>query len=263
MSQPGSKISVGLSHRELPNKAYISTRTFDTVNAGSGGATSGSGTLYLYTTSLNAQYQTVGALNKNALATTTNCPAGRVVHANGKVLIPGVNPGGGSGVNPSTGGGSSTPNPLPFPMIGVYDPVSGLNGYINPQDSTWAAYDASLSAFYDDGRSNPATLLGGQGAEPRMAPTVNATSSGTTVAGVANIGAGHAGVITIGAATAPTVITVTATDSTPSSVILLTLQSTAGTQQLRITDQSVVGTFVITPSAALAAGDTIRYLIIN
>lgn len=249
MSQPGSKISQGKSYRELPNKAYQSTRAFN----------SGSGALFTYSTTVNSNLQTVGSLVVNTASSAANCPAGRVVHANGKVLIPGAYPGGGVGVNPATGSGSTTPNPLPFPMIGVYDPVSGLNGYINPQDPTWAAYDASLSAFYDNAGA-PATSLAGQGAEPRFGPVVNVSSTGTTTTGAADIAAGRVGLITI--ANAPTVITVTASEVTASSVIFLTLQAATATTVIRITSQTA-GQFVITPSAALAAADTIRYLIVN
>jgi hypothetical protein len=50
-------------------------------------------------------------------------------------------------------------------MVGVYDPVSGLNGYINLQDTTWAPYDATLGAVYDLGTANPDSTLGGDGAD--------------------------------------------------------------------------------------------------
>lgn len=273
MSQPASKISVGLSHRELPNRAYISTRTFDTANAGSGGATSGSGTLYLYTTSLNAQFQTVGGLSKNALATTTNCPAGRVVHANGKMLIPGVHPGGGPGVNPATGSGTTTPATLPFPMIGVYDPVSGLNGYINPQDSTWALYDASLVAFYDNA-GTPDSVLAGQGSEPRYGRVF---IGDTTVANPAavNISSARTGIITFAAGSTPaTTLVVSSTEVSTSSVIMLTFgkSNATGTNAAVNAFVSAISpgtSFTITftnatsVATAPAVADRISFIIIN
>ncbi len=250
MSQPGSKIASGLSHRELPNKAYQSTRAFAT----------GAGALYTYSTSLNGNYQTVGSLVLNTGNSAANCPVNRVLHANGKVLIPGVNPGGGVGVSPVTGTGSTTPNPLPFPMIGVYDPVSGLNGYINPQDPTWAVYDATLSAFYDDGRSAPSSTLGGQGAEPRVAAAFVGSQTGTTPTFAT--GTAHAGALTLtdGSVTA---ITVTNTEVTASSIILVTLRSATSTVVLRVSAVTAGTSFVITPSAALAAGDIVYFQIIN
>ena len=252
MSQPGSKISVGLSHRELPNKAYISTRAFN----------SGAGALYSYSTSLNGNYQTVGSLVLNTGLTAANSPAGRVVHANGKVLIPGVNPGGGVGVSPVTGGGSSTPSPLPFPMIGVYDPVTGLNGYINPTDSTWAEYSASLAAFYDNA-ANPDAVLGGQGAEPRYGRAF--AGAATTTTPTFATGTARVGLLTCTTASV-TEITVTNSEVNSNSVILLTLQNAsiaAGTGAPSLRVQSInSGNFVIR-CAALAAGDVIHFLIIN
>jgi hypothetical protein len=249
MSQPGSKISVGLSHRELPNKAYQSTRAFN----------SGAGALYTYTRSLNGNYQTVGSLNINAGSTANNCPIRRVVHANGKVLIPGVHPGGGAGVSPATGTGSTTPNPLPFPMIGVYDPVSGLNGYINPQDSTWAEYSASLSAFYDDGRTSADSVLGGQGAEPRFG-RVFAGAASVGPAATVDIGSAHTGTIASADAATTTSIVVTSADVTASSIVLLTMQgATASARVSALTN----GSFTITPSAALGASDKVHFVIIN
>jgi hypothetical protein len=248
MSQPGSKISQGNSYRELPNKAYQSTRAFN----------SGSGALFTYSTTVNSNLQTVGSLVVNTASSAANCPAGRVVHANGKVLIPGVNPGGGVGVSPATGSGSTTPNPLPFPMIGVYDPVSGLNGYINPHDPTWAAYDASLSAFYNNA-GTPATTLAGQGAEPRFG-AVFIGSAGTTTPSFST-GTAHAGLLTCTTGSV-TAITVLNTSVTASSVILVTLQG-AGTAALRVSAITAGTSFVVTPSAALSANDVIHFLIVN
>lgn len=259
MAQPGSKISQGLSYRELPNKAYQSTRAFNT----------GTGALYTYSTSLNGNFQTVGSLVVNTASSALNCPTGRVVHANGKVLIPGVHVGGGAGVNPATGSGSTTPATLPFPMVGVYDPVSGLNGYINPQDNTWAAYDATLSAFYDN-TATPGTTLGGQGAEPRFGSVF--VGSGTGNPSAVNIGGAHTGVITIGG-TPGTTMVVSSSSIASSSIVMLTLGKTAGSTNA-VTNASVTsitpgvsftvsffsGTSVLT---APAATDTLNFIIVN
>jgi hypothetical protein len=159
MAQPSSKISPLGNYREQPNKAYISTRPFDSNS-------NTTGTLFTYSTSLNGNFQTVGSLQFNTNATAPNCPRGRLLHLNGKMLIPGVHPGGAAGVNPSTGSTTGgTPATLPFPLVGVYDPVSGLNGYINPQDTTWGSYDATLGATYDLGLANPDSTLAGNGTD--------------------------------------------------------------------------------------------------
>lgn len=253
MSAPASLISPLTNYKQQPNKAYQSTRAFAT----------GGGALFSYSTSLNGSYQTVGTLTLNPSNSAANCPVNRVVHANGKVLIPGVNPGGGSGsgaVTPVDGSAATTPNPLPFPLIGVYDPVSGLNGYINPQDPTWAAYDATMPANYDSGLSSVTSTLGGQGAEPRFAAVFIGSQTGTTPAFAT--GLAHAGLLTCTTASV-TAITVTNSSVTASSVILVTLRSATSTAVLRVSALTAGISFVITPSAALAAGDIIHFTIIN
>lgn len=231
MAQPSSKISPLGNYREQPNKAYISTRLFDS-------ASNPLGTLYTYSTSLNGNFQTVGSLQFNTNATAANCPARRVVHANGKVLIPGVHPGGGAGKDPSSlnavNTNTSTPTTLPFPLVGVYDPVSGLNGYINVQDSSWAVYDVTLGATYDLGLANPDNTLGGDGVdldEPVTAAAIIAslsTSNGLTSATVtaANITFGSlaVGQTIVGSAGVPASTTITAiTPSNSSGTITYTL----------------------------------------
>jgi hypothetical protein len=256
MSAPASYINPNANYKQQPNKAYQSTRAFAT----------GGGALFSYSTSLNGSYQTVGTLTLNPSNSAANCPVNRVLHANGKVLIPGVNPGGGSGsgaVTPVDGSAATTPNPLPFPLIGVYDPVSGLNGYINPQNSTWAVYDATMPANYDSGLSSVTSTLGGQGAEPRFANTFFGSSSGNSAAATVNISSSHTGVITV-PGTSVTALTVTSAEVTTSSIVLLTLQSPAPTASLAISTISN-GSFIIRPSAALTAGggDLIHYIIVN
>jgi hypothetical protein len=144
-------------------------------------------------------------------------------------------------------------------MIGVYDPVTGLNGYINPQDSTWALYDASLSAFYDNA-STPSTTLGGQGAEPRFGAVFN--DAATTTTPTFSTGAAHVGLLTCTTASV-SAITVSNTEVTASSIILLTLRAASSTASLRVSALTAGTSFVITPSAVLAAGDIIHFAIIN
>ena len=234
MSGLHSLISQGVSYLEPSSKSFISTRAFDSTNT--------AGTIFTYTTYVNASLQTIGTLVANANATATNCPVGRVVHVNGKKLLPNVNPS------------------ITKVYLGVYDPISFLNGYIDPTDSTWAIYDVTLGATYDLGTSNQDVVLGGQGAEPRFGRAVNATTTGTTTGGAAAIGAGHTGVLTI--ANAPTVITVTSSEIRTASVVLLTLGG-ATAANLRVSAITSGTSFAITSSAALAAADTIHYLIIN
>lgn len=141
MALPSSKISPLGNYRQQPTGTWISTKAFNTE-------------LFSYSTYQNSSFQTIGNFAANTSATTANCPAGRILHANGKLLLPGVNPN------------------VTKPYIGVYDAATGLNGYIDPTSPTFAKYDVNLPAQYDLGGADAtnaggalAPYLAGQGAK--------------------------------------------------------------------------------------------------
>lgn len=71
--------------------------------------------MYTYTTTVDPNtFVTSGALSTVTGATSSNCPQGRFLYENGKKLFPGAHPG------------------VSTYMVGVFDPVSFLNGYIDP-----------------------------------------------------------------------------------------------------------------------------------
>ena len=133
------------NYNKQPQKTFVTTVVFITK-------------LFTYTTSLNANFQTVGSLVANTAATAANCPENRVLHANGKTLIPGVNPS------------------VTKPFIGVFDPVSGLNGFIDATDPAFANYDVNFPFQYNSGLQPAFSTLGGQGANVRQG-----TDAGTLV----------------------------------------------------------------------------------
>lgn len=144
--------------------------------------------LFNYSTSINSQFQTVGTLVVNPLATATNCPANRVLNSTGRVLIPGANPG------------------INSPLVGVYDAISGLNGFIDPTDPTFGTYNTTLPNTYNSGISSVIATIGGQGANARVGVDsgllVAASVNGGVQAGNASIGqfqpfTGSAGTSTI------------------------------------------------------------------
>ena len=94
------------NYPQQPKTAYISLAAYNTV-------------FFSYSTSLNSSYVTVGILVTVSGATALNCPAGDYLYENGKKLYPGANPG------------------ITSYMVGVYSPVSGLSGYIDPNGSTF------------------------------------------------------------------------------------------------------------------------------
>lgn len=134
----GGNASQQKTYHAQTEKTFIATQTFNTK-------------LLTYSTSLNQNFVTVGTLEANSNATASNCPANRVLHANGRQLLPGVHPN------------------ITKPYMGVYDPVSGLNGFIDATDPAFAVYQVNMPHQYDLGISSPIATLGGQGANLRAA----------------------------------------------------------------------------------------------
>jgi hypothetical protein len=88
--------------------------------------------IFSYSTSLNAQFQTVGSLVVNPNATVLNCKAGHILRENGKRLIKDVNP----NITDPTNGASYTY------LVGVFDANSFLNGFIDPNSPLFAVYNS-------------------------------------------------------------------------------------------------------------------------
>ena len=96
------------NYPQQPKSAYITTANYSNV-------------LYNYTTFLNSQYVTVGSLTTPATGVnSSNTPAGDYLYENGKKLYPGANPG------------------ISSFLVGVYSPVSGVSGYIDPNGSIFS-----------------------------------------------------------------------------------------------------------------------------
>lgn len=182
MSLPASKISPVGNYRQQPNKALISTKPFNSE-------------FFSYSTYVDSSFNTRGTLAVNAAATAALCPAGRILHANGKFLSTGVNP-------DLTAGGTTYSY-----LMGVLDSVTGLNGYINPASATFANYDVNLPVQYDGGNLSIVPPLGGQGAKLQVGPqnsfaVFSATTAGTTTLTVTAMTAGTIQVgMTVNAAT--------------------------------------------------------------
>lgn len=104
--------SIAHNIKERSTNNYITTGSFN-------------GQFFNYTTSFNTTtLTTTGSLAAVTGATVTNCPQGRVLRATGKKLYPG-------GAYP----GVSTM------LIGVFDSLSLLSGYIDPNSSVFALYN--------------------------------------------------------------------------------------------------------------------------
>jgi hypothetical protein len=103
-----------------PRLQYISTAAFNSY-------------FYTYTTSLTSSLDTVGTLSAVTGATASNCPAGRVLRENGRKLYPSANPG------------------ITTYMVGVYDPITFLNGFIDPNAQVFQIYNTDKPTYLDDG----------------------------------------------------------------------------------------------------------------
>ena len=187
------------NYNKQPQKAFITTAPFNTK-------------LFTYTTSLNTSFQTVGSLVVNTAATAGNCPANRVLHANGKTLIPGVNPN------------------VTKPYIGVFDSVSGLNGFVDGTDPVFATYDANFPFQYDLGLQPAFSTLGGEGANIRAGMDAGLLTQTSGLVGSLSVNVGDSSVGELKFAANSSTIQVTGTQVTASSRVFL--QPTVGLGQV-------------------------------
>jgi hypothetical protein len=120
-------------------KSFVATRAFNND-------------FFTYTVTKNAALQTIGTLG---FVTTdaARCPIGRVLHANGKKLYPNVNP------MDTFPGGSSLLTGKKF-LVGVYDPISLLSGFIDPTSSMFSKYDQLLDNAFDLGPTANTAVYG-------------------------------------------------------------------------------------------------------
>jgi len=106
--------------KEVGAVSYISTDAFN-------------GNFFNYViTSSPPTYVKVGSLVPVTGATSVNCPAGHVLRENGKKLYPGAHSG------------------VVTYMVGVFDIISGLKGYINPNDPMFAPYNTDRPLYQPD-----------------------------------------------------------------------------------------------------------------
>jgi hypothetical protein len=151
-----------------------------------------------------------GATGYNTLGgSSPTAPGGRILRVNGRKLFPGANPC--STITVSSGGtsgtsSSSTVSQLYSQMVGVIDIVTGLSGFIDPNDSMFAIYNVDKAIDYPNDGSNPAHVA-------HKGPSIY-TGGNVSVAGgigvgpTASVAAQTAGTITTdGAITANGLIT--------------------------------------------------------
>lgn len=107
--------------KEVNSKSYIATSGFPTAIK-----------KYTVTTGPSPQFVKTGTLSHVDGATFITCPAGRILRENGKKLYPGVNPG------------------VDIFYVGVFDSVSLLSGYIDPNSRYFAPFSGEKPLYIPD-----------------------------------------------------------------------------------------------------------------
>jgi hypothetical protein len=102
----------------VPRRSYISTEIFNS-------------SFYTYTTAFNGLVFN-GVLGSVPSSSVTACPSGRILHETGKKLFPGANPG------------------ITDYMVSVFDPISLLTGFINPNNSNFSLMNTDRAAYLLD-----------------------------------------------------------------------------------------------------------------
>lgn len=102
----------------VPRRSYISTEVFNS-------------SFYSYTTAFNGLVFN-GTLSSVPSSSVAACPSGRILHETGKKLFPGANPG------------------ITDYMVSVFDPISMLTGFINPNNPNFSLMNTDRAAFLLD-----------------------------------------------------------------------------------------------------------------
>jgi hypothetical protein len=186
--------------------------------------------LYTYTVSVNpTTFVRTGTLAANVTgATASSCPANRILRENGKRLYPDANP------------------QISTLLVGVYDAVSGLSGFIDPNGPKFAVYNSDKANYMING-VDPATGLTDQGQPVYTRGSVTAGTGILTSTGQIRCSA----VTSLGTITATSGSPTVDIDPSLGQVFTLTVSNASGTPAVTIRCPT-------TPAAG-----SVVYLIIN
>jgi hypothetical protein len=139
-------------------------------------------------------------------------------------------------------------------LVGVYDPISFLSGFVDPTSNTFAKFDQNLPNFFDLGNAGSGVVpsLGGDGVDVNVGGALNVTSR-------------IAGQVTLVAGT----LAVTVTGVTTSSLAFVSLV-TYNVASLSLSHRVVCTANTVTISALKSDGtintadiSVVNYLVIN
>ena len=219
---------------EIPRRSYITTAAFHQD-------------IFAYTTTYNpANFTTTGtltSLSTRGTGTAANCPANRVLRENGKKLFP-------PGLLVANNTTYAAPNPgVTTYMVGVYDPITFLSGFIDPNSKLFAIYNTDKPEYVPRGINPNGNAEVDQGAPVYTLGTVTAGTGIVTTSGQ------------IRSAT-PVVLTAV-TVSTGSATINREIDPSLG-QLFTLTVTVTGGTNALTfSSVATPAAGSIVYLVIQ
>jgi hypothetical protein len=217
--------------KELSAKSYISTEAFDDNFF-----------KYVVTTGPPPQFKKTGALVAVDGATPVNCPAGHVLRENGKKLYPDAYPG------------------VKTYMVGVFDIISTLSGFINPNDPVFAPFNGDRPNYLKDSVNEQSKNLG-----PPVFTQGSVMSNDVTVLGSLFLNSGNSGIATFTALT-PVVgpfkkLTVPASNCRDGSIVMLTYASQNNVGVLSA-ETITNGSFQIVSSSITDLG-SVMYMVIN
>jgi len=167
-------ISVNGIQEATSKLSYITTAAFN-------------GSIYQYTTKLNTsnfmtegQLTSITTLPSGAAVSSTNCPAGRILRVVGRKLYPGANPGlaVGDKYNGSVVGTTATNHV----WVSVFDHITGLRGYIDPNSSGFAVYSTDRNGAFVDSAEEAG------GAPTRLGASIYTGGSVTAGTGLTMLG---------------------------------------------------------------------------
>lgn len=210
-----SPVNVGIPN--LSRRSYVSTGIFKND-------------IFKYTTAMNASYVMVGTLTSLATlgtGTDATCPINRVLRENGRRLFPDANP------NVST------------LLVGVYDAISGLSGFIDPNSSKFSLFSSDRANYladplnpvssYKDALVRSATVLtvtplttGPTNIDGNLAQTFTMTSPALT----ATLASGTTSALALAAGS---LVNLTCTVPPAGSLVNLIVSNAAATQTVALT----------------------------
>lgn len=223
-------MSVNQVSPAVTRRSYVSLAAFNEV-------------LMNYSYNYNNQLQReVGALTVNPAATAANCPRGRILHETGKKL------------SPAGGNFGGANDGVSVYMVGVYDPQSGLSGFIDPNSPKFGLQSTDKPIYLTESLLAPENLGNGiltdgtvEAAKFRTRTVGSGTAAVDASAGSATFGANG-------------VCVVNTTAVTPTSMVFITVNNASSINATSAVPAN--GSFTARSSNA-ADRSTFYWLVIN